>query len=184
MKNARPVLWGIIIVLAVIIFILGAVLLSLVESRIGNKPAPPASATTTLRVPSPTPLPPSATPLNPTDTPTQASNATDTPEISSTPLALSSPTPTAQAEATSVPCKAPGSWVPYVVQEGDTLYRLSQAYGITVAQLQKANCLGTSTLLKVGQTLVVPPWAPQPTIYLTPTYTSTATYPPLPTSLP
>jgi LysM repeat protein len=110
---------------------------------------------------------------------------TDTPQAaSSTPLVLSSATPTAQATATSIPCQTPLSWVPYVVQPGDTLYHLSVAYGVTTAQLQQANCMGSSTFLKVGQTLFVPPVQPQPTIVLPPTYTSTSTYPPLPTSLP
>ena len=60
---------------------------------------------------------------------------------------------------TPIPCGASNSWVAYVVQPGDTLYRLSQSYGITVAALQKANCL-TGTLIRVGQTLRVPPWNP------------------------
>ncbi|MGD0612267.1 MAG: LysM peptidoglycan-binding domain-containing protein [Anaerolineales bacterium] len=193
MKNARAVLWGIIIVLAVIIFVLGAVLLSVVEARIGSKPATqPMTATSTLPVVSPTSIPPSPTPLNPTDTLPSAPSMTVTPPASPTspslpsltPALQNSATPTLQNSATSVPCRAPAGWQTYYVQPGDTLYRLSQAYGITVAQLQRANCLGTSTLLKTGQALFVPPWAPQPTMYFPPTFTGTATFPPLPTSLP
>jgi LysM repeat protein len=68
--------------------------------------------------------------------------------------------------ATPIPCGPPRGWVIHYVQFGDTLYRLSQAYGITVADLQQANCLGSSTLIRVGQALYVPPWAtrtPSPT---------------------
>jgi len=184
MKNARPVLWGLIIFLAVIIFVMGAYLLSVVESRIGNKPPAPASATPTLRAPSSTPIPPSATALSSTDTLTEMPGETDTPQASVTPVPLSSPTPTGEGTATSAPCQTPAGWVRYVVQPGDTLFRLSEAYGITVAQLQKGNCMGSSTLLKVGQILYVPPVPPQPTIVLPPTVTGTATLPPLPTSLP
>ncbi len=66
---------------------------------------------------------------------------------------------------TPVPCGRPAGWVQYVVMPGDTLYRLSQAYAVTVTELQRANCM-TSTLLHVYQTLFVPPWAP----IETPTY--------------
>jgi LysM repeat protein len=58
---------------------------------------------------------------------------------------------------TPLPCGAPHSWIVYTVRPGDTLYRLSIAYGITVAELQRANCLGSSTLLHTGQLLYVPP---------------------------
>ena len=61
---------------------------------------------------------------------------------------------------TPLPCGAPYSWIVYYVQPGDTLYHLGLAYGITVAELQRANCMGTSTILHTGQTLNVPPWAP------------------------
>jgi LysM repeat protein len=57
-------------------------------------------------------------------------------------------------------CGRPYSWVVYFVQPGDTLYRLSLAYGISVADLQRANCMGGSTLLHTGKSLFVPPWSP------------------------
>lgn len=193
MKNARTVLWGIIIVLAIIIFALGAVLYTLALARIPTKaPAQAATATPTLTAVSPTSIPPSLTPLNPTDTLPSTPSMTDTPPASPTPPSLPSTTPalqtsvtaTLQNSATPVPCGAPAGWLTYYVQPGDTLYRLSQAYGISVARLQRANCMGSSTLLKTGQLLFVPPWPPQPTMYLSPTLTATATFPPLPTSLP
>jgi len=87
---------------------------------------------------------------------------------------------------TPLPCGAQYGWVVYYVQPGDTLYRLGLAYGITVADLQRANCLGGSTLLHTGQLLYVPPWLPRPA---TPTAlglifpTSTPAYTPIP-SLP
>jgi LysM repeat protein len=57
---------------------------------------------------------------------------------------------------TPLPCGAPYGWVVYTVQPGDTLYRLSQTYGITVGELQRANCMGASTLLHTRQALYVP----------------------------
>jgi LysM repeat protein len=63
---------------------------------------------------------------------------------------------------TPLPCGAPYGWIAYYVQPGDTLYRLSLAYGISVADLQRANCQGASTLLHTGQLIFVPPWLPHP----------------------
>jgi len=73
---------------------------------------------------------------------------------------------------TPVPCGAPKSWVLYIVRQGDTLYRLSQAYGVTVTDLEKANCL-TGSLIQIGQSLYVPPWSP---IYPSPTYPPFSTF--------
>lgn len=70
---------------------------------------------------------------------------------------------------TPIPCGPPAGWTVYVVQPGDTLYRISQAYGIKPSELQFANCLGGSTLIRVGQKLYVPPWATR-----TPTFTLTS----------
>src|SRR5512137_1391955 len=43
---------------------------------------------------------------------------------------------------TSTECGAPPDWVIYIVQHGDTLYGISRAYGVTVQELQLANCMG------------------------------------------
>jgi len=43
----------------------------------------------------------------------------------------------------------------YTVKKGDTLWRISQAFGVTVAQLQKWNNLSKNTQLQPGQTLVL-----------------------------
>ena len=61
---------------------------------------------------------------------------------------------------TQAACGAPRTWVEYIVQPGDSLYHLGQSYGVTVAELQRANCLGISTVLHSGQILRVPPGAP------------------------
>lgn len=71
-----------------------------------------------------------------TSTPSQATNPT------------LSPSPTN--------CVHPLNWVWYTVQAGDTLSSLSRTTGVTVAQLQQANCLGTSTQIVTGQNLSVP----------------------------
>ncbi len=60
------------------------------------------------------------------------------------------------ATATRQACGAPAGWIPYTVQPGDTLYSLAKYYGVSVARLQQANCLGDSTLIVVGQVIYVP----------------------------
>jgi LysM repeat protein len=58
---------------------------------------------------------------------------------------------------TVVPCGPPLSWVRnYIVRPGDTLFRIALAYNITYPQLQRANCMGSSTTIFTGQRLWVP----------------------------
>lgn len=58
--------------------------------------------------------------------------------------------------STPIPCGPPPGWIQYIVQSGDTLYHLSQAFGVDYHLLQQANCLGNSTLIYAGQRLWVP----------------------------
>lgn len=87
-------------------------------------------------------------------------------------------------------CGAPRNWVRYTVQSGDTLFKLSLTFGVSVPDLQFANCL-TSTLIRAGDVLFVPflptrqpsqtrtpTQTPQPTATTLPSSTATAT--PLP----
>ena len=64
-------------------------------------------------------------------------------------------TPTSTATV-SISCGHPADWIQYTVIKDDTLYSIGQAYGVSVAQLQQANCMGTSTLIIVGTKLWVP----------------------------
>jgi LysM repeat protein len=58
---------------------------------------------------------------------------------------------------TVIPCGAPSGWVRgYTVQRGDTLFRIALIYNITYTQLQRANCMGSSTTIYAGQRLWVP----------------------------
>jgi len=65
------------------------------------------------------------------------------------------------ARPAAAQCDIPPGWQPHTVASGETLYRISQRYGTTVATLQAGNCL-TSTAIKAGQTLYVPPGVPRP----------------------
>ena len=55
---------------------------------------------------------------------------------------------------TKPPAKLKG--ITHVVEQGQTLFRISQAYGVKVAALLEANHLKASVPLKVGQRLFIP----------------------------
>ncbi len=104
-------------------------------------------------------------PLTPTATAT--STATFLPEALTATVTL---TPS----ATTRPCGPPPGWVRTTVRPGDTLTRISIIYSVKIADLQRANCMGSSILLRAGQSIYVP--------NVPPNYT--ATPPPPPTSVP
>jgi LysM repeat protein len=58
---------------------------------------------------------------------------------------------------TVIPCGPFAGWIKaYRVNPGDNLYRISLLYRTTVSRLQRANCMGSSTIIYVGQLLWVP----------------------------
>lgn len=58
---------------------------------------------------------------------------------------------------TVIPCGPLTGWVrTYIVRPGDNLYRISLLYRTTVSRLQRSNCMGSSTIIYVGQRLWVP----------------------------
>jgi LysM repeat protein len=77
-----------------------------------------------------------------------------------------------------VACGPPAGWVFYTVRPGDTLFGLSLNFGVSVYQLQLANCLVGTNKILAGQRLFVP-FAP--TQIPSPTSTPTATATPAPT---
>ena len=88
---------------------------------------------------------------------------------------------------TVIACGPPFGWVRnYIVQRGDTLFRIAQSYGISYPSLQRANCMGSSTIIYAGQRLWVPnvpTRTPIPGITVAPdTPTSTDTSIPIPTT--
>lgn len=44
----------------------------------------------------------------------------------------------------------------HIVQKSETLYSLSRKYGVTVAEIQKANNMGSSNAINIGQKLIIP----------------------------
>ncbi|HKS47119.1 MAG TPA: LysM peptidoglycan-binding domain-containing protein [Amycolatopsis sp.] len=74
---------------------------------------------------------------------------------------VSSPSPAPGAPAVAPP---PAATVtrPIQARRGDTLCALARRYGSTVAELQRLNGLGNSTLIRAGQSLRVPAHAKRP----------------------
>lgn len=107
-----------------------------------HTPTPTATA-----FPTGTPTP-TRTPL-----PTQPAVTASPTEPDATQPNPASPTP---ASTRATPCAPPANWVVYVVRRGDTLFQLSQRYGVSLAALRQANCLGSSSLIITGQRLYVP----------------------------
>ena len=75
---------------------------------------------------------------------------------------------------TVIPCGPPFGWVRnYVVKHGDTLFSIALAYNITYPQLQRGNCMGSSTTIYAGQRLWVPnvpTRTPVPGVTIIPTF--------------
>jgi len=119
----------------------------------------------------PTPLPPPPTPaLSPTKGLTPSPTPTTNPTVSSTPSTPGqTPTPT-RAEQTV-----------YVVQGGDSLWKIAESYGVTVDALTEANGISKDDVIRPGQELLIPvPGQAQPPS-LTPT---SASLPATPTAVP
>jgi hypothetical protein len=97
---------------------------------------------------------------------------------------------------TSVPCGPPSGWVRYTVRPGNTIYSLSQAFGVSSTQLRFANCLSSNQyILPIGQSIWVPNYATRtpratatatltPVSIIFPTVTRTATVTPTATKIP
>jgi LysM repeat protein len=89
-----------------------------------------------------------------------------------------------QAVEPTQKCGPPAGWVYYTVRQGDTLYRLSRILGVTVGQLQDANCMANQTIIRVGQQIFVP-FLPAPPTLIPPTRTNPPpTAPRTPTPVP
>ena len=105
-----------------------------------------------------------------------AANCLTSPELPTGIALYVPPVPT----VTVIPCGPPLGWVRnYIVRRGDTLSSIARAYYTTYPQLQRANCMGSSTTIYAGQRL----WVPNvPT--RTPVFGATTTVPEFPTNTP
>lgn len=163
------------------LIVVGSFALALIEG--GVRVAPPASPIIVLPSPTDTVVVVSTPTLQPTLTSTTLKETTPSPSASPvqpsaviptySPTPMLSETPIREASATIPPtqgasCGPPPGWVLYTVQSGDTLYRLSRSVGVSVAEIQWANCLGNSTTIRNGQQLFLPRIPPPPLLPTTP----------------
>jgi lipoprotein-anchoring transpeptidase ErfK/SrfK len=89
--------------------------------------------------------------------PSSDSLATPEPTIPVTPTVPTSPS---IDEPIVEPTTESNSPLSYTIQEGDTLSRIAQAYGLTVEELIAANDITNPDLLYVGWTLTIPDGSP------------------------
>jgi LysM repeat protein len=118
-------------------------------------------------------------PLTPTNTRVPPTSAPANPE---------EPTST-KAKATPQVCQNPPSgWVHYVIKQHDTLYNLSQTFGVSMSQLQSVNCIADPDNIRYGMIIFVPNTNPSPTRTNVPAPTDTkkpaSTRTPVPTNTP
>ncbi len=117
---------------------------------------------------------PTVTPTDtPTDTPLASETSAETPTPSMTPPAdigiigpsgtemFVSVTPGPETgfttDESATPCVPRSGWVVYIVQQGDTLFSISRQVGLTVSELQAANCLPDPSTIYSGQVIFIPP---------------------------
>ena len=87
------------------------------------------------------------------------------------------------AVATYAACGAPYGWINYYVVSGDTLYGIGTRYGVSVSELQLANCMAGSVTIQIGKLLKVPNVATIPPL-IVPTSVTIPTAMPVATEIP
>lgn len=91
------------------------------------------------------------------DATVSASATASVPAQTSKTVAASSNPPAASESTSSTAAKTPAnSDGTYIVQKGETWFGISKKHGISVADLQKLNGVGSDAALKVGQKIKVP----------------------------
>jgi LysM repeat protein len=137
-----------------------------------------ATPTSTRRIAMPNVYTNAQNTLTPTPnlTPSMSPSLTVTPTPDEYPTNIVENTQTTVPLATETICAPPSGWVVYIVQANDSLFYLGIQFGVTVTELQEANCMGTGVIIYTGQKLYVPnvltltpPVIPQPTESASPT---------------
>jgi LysM repeat protein len=94
--------------------------------------------------------------LSPSLTPSTSPSPMVTPIPGEYPTIIVGNTTTTVPLATDTICAPPSGWVIYIVQSNDSLSYLGLKYGVTVTELQEANCMGSVVMIYTGQKLYVP----------------------------
>lgn len=134
----------------------GCTIVVRVPKSVGSAQAAQSSALTPelTNLPAVNPPPTETATAAPTPTPAEAT-PTRVPKATATPTLAPTPTPT----NTATPTPAPLS---YVVQPGDSVYKIAARYGISPHILADYNRLANPSYLQVGQVLLIPQGGPQP----------------------
>jgi LysM repeat protein len=123
--------------------------------------APPATVTSAAQPSATVPVAPTAAatalPPTPTFTPVPSATpaATETATATATVTATPSPTDTATPEP-SPTAAVPGGGTRYKVRAGDTLANIGDRFGVSWQSIAAANGLGPSSILSIGQELIIP----------------------------
>ena len=187
MQTVRQMASGIVYALVSLLLVIGSLSLSLSQ---GESAAPPSATPRTLptgtstRVPTTQPTPTGSGPARPSPSAVATQIIPTSTHLYPTVAATPQPTSTFARAA----CGPFAGWVKgYVVQPGDTLFRIAILHGTTVDALQRANCR-TGTVIYAGERLWVPFVLQPPTqvtiipTFDTPTEPATATSTPESTS--
>lgn len=118
--------------------------------------APAATPVPTV-APAPSPTPAAASAATPAPTPRPAATPAATPIA--TPEPAPSPSPAATPEPTPAP--EPGAVVEHRVADGETLWSISQLYGVTIGDIEALNPDLDASLLQIGQVVFIPAGAVQ-----------------------
>ena len=144
MKQKTHVSYWFLSVLVLLLFVLAACVRPVPESEQPQMTETPA-------VPAPVEIPAEIT-----STPTPLSSSPDSypGAVEPTPVGVTDPN-TGEAVAVE-PTAVPSLPANHTVQEGETLSTISPQYGVSADEIAAANNLTTSSVLTVGQVLVIP----------------------------
>lgn len=180
--NKRGSWLGVIITLILVNYLLIATVWRAVGHSAAPAPTPtrtpkptftPAAVAVVFVTPTPTPRPPAED----TPEPTATSTLPPAPEATAVPAepAVMTITPAAEtAEPTPSPTPAaatPAARRVHVVQAGEALLLIAKQYGVDVEELMRVNNLSSPDWIYVGQELIIPQPAAQPTEEPTPAVT-------------
>ena len=162
MQTVRQLASGIVYAMVSLLLVIGSLSLSLAQ---GESPAAPTQSATALSTSTSRAIPTTSptTPMTPPPTAFSSPTTTATATVGSSPIAPTStyfyPSVVVTLRATSTRARTCGplaGWTrSYVVQPGDTLYRIATMHNVGVEVLKRANCK-TGTLIYVGELLWVP----------------------------
>lgn len=118
----------------------------------GESGAAPVRSAPAAATPAPTVAPAATPPPAPTAAPAPTRRPAATPIA--TPVATPAPAPAATPSPTPAP--EPAAVIEHRVADGETLWSISQLYGVTIADIEAINPDLDASLLQIGQAVFIP----------------------------